>query len=141
MHDARRDVIRRGYDEIAHRYVASRTAGGDVGLLAELVARLNPGDAVLDAGCGAGVPVTRSVTAAGMAVTSVDLSGMQLELARSRVPEVYLAQADLVTLPFAGESKTNLEMLQNAHFDVLRNEIVTDPMDHGHHLFVLVAAC
>lgn len=205
MHDARRDVVRRGYDQIAHRYLASRTAGGDVALVAELAARLNPGDAVLDAGCGAGVPVTREVAGAGMAVTGVDLSGMQLELARSRVPEVHLAQADLVTLPFARESfdglvsfyavihvprayhqavfaefrrvlrqggvallclgardvpedddaeswlgthmfwshfdaETNLEMLQAAHFDVLRNEIVADPMDHGHHLFALVAA-
>lgn len=201
----RRDVVRRGYDEIADRYLAARTAGGDVALLMELIARLRPGDAVLDAGCGAGVPVMRELTDAGMPVVGVDLSGVQLELARSRVPGAGLAQADLVTLPFADRSfaglvsfyavihvprayhssvftefrrvlrrggvallclgardlpedddadswlgthmfwshfgaETNLAMLRAADFDVLRDEIVADPMDHGHHLFALVAA-
>ena len=40
MHDARHEVVRRGYDEIADRYLAARTAGGDLALLPELVARL-----------------------------------------------------------------------------------------------------
>jgi ubiquinone/menaquinone biosynthesis C-methylase UbiE len=205
MRDARRDVVRRGYDEIAERYVAARTWGGDVALLAELVTRLRPGDTILDAGCGAGVPVMRELTDAGMAVVGVDLSGVQLDLARSRVPEADLTQADLVTLPFGDRSfdgltsfyavihvprahhsavfaefrrvlrpegvallclgardlpeeddsdswlgthmfwshfdaETNLGMLRAANFDVLRDEIVADPMNHGHHLFALVAA-
>jgi cyclopropane fatty-acyl-phospholipid synthase-like methyltransferase len=200
----RRDVVRRGYEEIAERYAAARTWGGDVALLAELVTRLRPGDTVLDAGCGAGVPVMRELTDAGMTVVGVDLSGTQIELARSRVPEADVAQADLVTLPFSDRSfdglvsfyavihvprayhsavftefrrvlrpggvallclgardlpedddvdswlgthmfwshfdaETNLEMLRAADFDVLRDEIVADPMDHGHHLFALVA--
>jgi cyclopropane fatty-acyl-phospholipid synthase-like methyltransferase len=200
-----RDVVRRGYDEIAERYVAARTWGGDVALLPELVRRLRPGDTILDAGCGAGVPVMRELTDAGMAVVGVDLSGAQIELAHSRVPEADLAQVDLVTLPFRARSfdglvsfyavihvprayhsavftefrrvmrpggvallclgardlpedddvdswlgthmfwshfdaETNLEMLRAEHFDVLRDEIVADPMDHGHHLFALVAA-
>jgi ubiquinone/menaquinone biosynthesis C-methylase UbiE len=205
MRDARRDVVRRGYDEIADRYLAARTSGGDVALLAELVARLRPGDVVLDAGCGAGVPVMHELAQAGMAVVGVDLSSTQLELARPRVPVAALAQADLVALPFADRSfdglvsfyavihvprgyhqsvfaefrrvlrpggvallclgardlpedddadswlgthmfwshfdaQTNLEMLRAARFDVLLDQIVADPMDHGHHLFALVAA-
>jgi SAM-dependent methyltransferase len=173
-------------------------------LLAEVVARLGPGDAVLDAGCGAGVPVMRELADAGMAVVGIDLSGTQLELARSRVTGAALAQADLVALPFGDRSfeglvsfyavihvprayhravfaefrrvlrpggiallclgardlpendddswlgthmfwshfdaQTNLEMLRAEPFDVVRDEIVTDPLDHGNHLFALVEA-
>jgi ubiquinone/menaquinone biosynthesis C-methylase UbiE len=205
MRDDRSDVVRRGYDEIADRYLAARATGGDVAFLAELVARLNPGDAVLDAGCGAGIPVMHELIRVGMSVVGVDLSGAQLDLARLRVPRARLAQADLVTLPFGDRSfdglvslyavihvprarhrsvfaefrrvlrpgglallclgardlpddddadswlgthmfwshfdaDTNLEMLRAEHFDVLRDEIVADPMGHGHHLFALVAA-
>ena len=50
MGDARREVVRSGYDEIADRYLAARTTGGDLALLPEVVARLSVGDAVLDAG-------------------------------------------------------------------------------------------
>ena len=174
-------------------------------LLAEVVARLSPGDAVLDAGCGAGVPIMRELAGPGMKVVGVDLSSAQLELARSRVPAAGLAQADLVELPFRDgsfdglvsfyavihvprtyhqavfaefrrvlrpggvallclgardlaedddadswlgthmfwshfDAQTNLKMLRAEQFDVLLEEIVTDPMDHGHHLFVLAAA-
>jgi SAM-dependent methyltransferase len=205
MQDARRDVVRRGYDEIADRYLAARATGGDLALLAAVVAHLRPGDAVLDAGCGAGVPVMRELMDAGMAVAGVDLSGAQLELARTRAPGAALGQADLVTLPFRDgafdglvsfyavihvprayhrvvfaefrrvlrpgavallclgardlpddddahswlgthmfwshfDAQTNLEMLRAAQFDVVRDEIVADPMDHGHHLFALVEA-
>ena len=104
VRDSRRDVVRRGYDQIAGRYLAGRTTGGDVALLEDLIARLGPGHIVLDAGCGAGVPAMRQVTSAGMAIVGVDLSGTQLELARSRVPTAALAQADLVALPFSDGS-------------------------------------
>ena len=97
-------MVRRGYDEIADRYLAGRTTGGDVALLRELIARLSPGHVVLDAGCGAGVPAMRQVASAGMAVVGMDLSGTQLELAGARVPTAALAQADLVALPFGDGS-------------------------------------
>ena len=205
MRDSRRDVVRRGYDAIADRYLAARATGGDMALLAEVVARLSPGDRILDAGCGAGVPVTCELAGAGMEVVGIDLSGTQLDLARSRVPAADLAQADLVALPFRRDSfdglvsfyavihvprayhqtvfaefrrvlrpggvallclgardlpedddadswlgthmfwshfdaHTNLEMLRATQFNVLVDEIVTDPMDHGRHLFALVTA-
>ncbi len=38
------------------------------------------------------------------------------------------------------DAETNLEMLQAAGFDILRHELVKDPMNHGRHLFALVAA-
>src|SRR5919201_1456366 len=104
MRDSRRDVVRRGYDESADRYLAARASGGDVALLRELIARLAPGDAVLDAGCGAGEPVMRELADAGMAAAGIDLSRAQLDLARARVPGARLAHADLVALPFGDRS-------------------------------------
>jgi len=50
MQDALHEVVRRGYDEIADRYLAARVTGGDLALLPELVGRLSSGDGVLDAG-------------------------------------------------------------------------------------------
>jgi len=104
VRDSRRDVVRRGYDAIADRYLAARTSGEDVALLRELIRRLRAGDAVLDAGCGAGVPVMRDLADAGMAVVGIDLSSTQLELACSRVRGARLAQADLAALPFGDGS-------------------------------------
>ena len=205
MHDARHEVVRRGYDEIADRYLAARVTGGDLALLPELVGRLSPGDAVLDAGCGACVPVTTQLVDADLEVVGIDLSSAQVRLAGSHCPDAHLAQADLVALPFgdgifdglvsyyavihvprsehravfdefrrvlvpggvallclgAGDvaedhdpeswlgapmfwshydAETNLEMLRASGFDTIRHELVEDPIDHGRHLFAVVAA-
>ena len=40
----------------------------------DLCERLAPGSAVLDLGCGSGVPVAAALVAAGHAVTGLDLS-------------------------------------------------------------------
>lgn len=105
VEDAPRELVREGYDRIAEQYLAARPDdGGDVALLPELVARLGRGDAVLDAGCGAGVPVMAALVEAGLDVVGLDLSMRQLALARSLVRDVTLAQADLVALPFADRS-------------------------------------
>ena len=84
MGDARREVVRSGYDEIADRYLAARTTGGDLALLPEVVARLSVGDAVLDAGCGAGVPVMTQLVDTGLEVVGIDLSSSFTRRWRSR---------------------------------------------------------
>jgi ubiquinone/menaquinone biosynthesis C-methylase UbiE len=205
VYDARREIVRRGYDEIADRYLAARTTGGDLALLPELVSGLSAGDAVLDAGCGAGVPVMTLLVDGGLEVVGIDLSSAQVRLARSHSTGAHVAQADLVALPFdngsfdglvsyyavihvprsehrlvfdefrrvlvpggvallclgAGDvpedndteswlgthmfwshfdAETNLEMLQAAGFEILRYDLVKDPMNHGRHLFAFVAA-
>jgi 2-polyprenyl-3-methyl-5-hydroxy-6-metoxy-1,4-benzoquinol methylase len=91
MDDARHEVVRRGYDEIADRYLAARVTGGDLALLPELVGRLSSGDAVLDAGCGAGVPVTTQLVDADLEVVGIDLSSAQVRLAASHSPGAHSA--------------------------------------------------
>ncbi len=203
MADAHRKTVREGYDTIARQYLDERVTGGDMRLLPELVSRLASDDRVLDAGCGAGVPVMPQLVGAGLHPVGLDLSSSQLGLARSLVGGVDLVQADLAALPFrkgsfagavsfysvihvprsdhptvfsefrrvlhpggvalvclgAGDlpedddaeswlgtrmfwshfdARTNLELLADVGFEVLRHEIVPDPMSHGRHLFALV---
>lgn len=89
------ELVRRGYDAIASAYLASRRAdGADVRLLEELALLLEPGARVLDAGCGAGTPVTRML-ASRFEVTGIDLSGTQVELARRAVPSARFEVADM----------------------------------------------
>jgi ubiquinone/menaquinone biosynthesis C-methylase UbiE len=95
--------VRAGYDRIAEQYLVARRVGGDARLLSRLVARLTPGDRVLDAGCGAGVPFMVELVAADLAVAGLDLSTTQLALARTRVPEAELVQGDLTALPYGDD--------------------------------------
>lgn len=62
------------------------------------------GDAVLDAGCGAG-HVTAELRDRGASVVGLDVSREMLTYARDRAPTAAFAQADLGTgLPFADET-------------------------------------
>ena len=64
---------------------------------------LEPGDAVLDAGCGTGV-FLRLCADRGAHVTGIDASEGLLEIARERVPEADLRLGDLQTLPYADDA-------------------------------------
>jgi SAM-dependent methyltransferase len=92
--------VRRGYDRIAARYLQSRAAASpDMPLLAELTSRLPVHSPVLDAGCGAGVPVARAL-ARRFDVTGVDFSLAQLHLARDLVPDAHFVCQDMTHLGF-----------------------------------------
>ena len=79
-------TVRAGYDAIAAKYLKTRSEDSeDVQLLQELVQRLPKGAKVLDAGCGAGVPVTRYLIKF-FDVTGVDFAEEQIHLARQLVP-------------------------------------------------------
>ena len=98
------DKVRAGYDRIAPTFLRiRRSSGPDIELLAELTDRLSNGARVLDAGCGAGVPVAR-LLADRFQVTGVDLSASQIELARSLVPDATFIQADMTTIELSDNS-------------------------------------
>jgi cyclopropane fatty-acyl-phospholipid synthase-like methyltransferase len=71
--------------------------------LHDLIARLPPRPAVLDLGCGAGVPCTALLAERGN-VVGVDVSSSQLELARQRVPTARFIKSDMATIEFAPAS-------------------------------------
>lgn len=101
----RKRTVRRGYDAIAEEYLAERSAGDrERELVEEFAAALPAGARVLDAGCGAGVPATAALLAAGHRVVGLDASREQLRLAGERVPAAARVQGDLAGLPFREEA-------------------------------------
>ena len=102
--DERKRIVRDGYDKIARAYLEARdVAGADIPLLADLIARLPRDARVLDAGCGAGVPVTRLLGEVAR-VIAVDISQAQLRLARQHVPSAALVCADIAAPGFQDAS-------------------------------------
>lgn len=100
-----KEIVARGYDAIALRYAewAGSVKSPTLEWLRALDAGLPAGSDVLDLGCGRGVPATREL-ARRHRVTGVDLSPVQLELARHHVPEASFVQGDAVELDVAAAS-------------------------------------
>ena len=95
------ELVRRGYNALSYRYRADHADDGEYApWLAELHARLPSRAAVLDLGCGCGIPVARSVAAAGHDLTGVDISDVQIERARQLVPTGTFIRADATTIEF-----------------------------------------
>jgi 2-polyprenyl-3-methyl-5-hydroxy-6-metoxy-1,4-benzoquinol methylase len=99
------DLVRKGYDALSYHYRADDADEGRYApWLAALRARLPAGGPVLDLGCGCGVPVARSLAAAGYQVTGVDISEVQIGRARHLVPAGTFIRADASTVTFAAAS-------------------------------------
>jgi len=93
--------VRSGYDRIAERYAAAASAGRTEttyyrSFLERCLDRLPDGALVLDLGCGAGIVAAE--LARRSRLVGVDLSIEQLRLARRRVPNALLVQADMTRL-------------------------------------------
>jgi 2-polyprenyl-3-methyl-5-hydroxy-6-metoxy-1,4-benzoquinol methylase len=104
--EAHRRTVEFGYDHMAEKYLATKDPEDPLVLAAleDLASLLPPEAAVLDLGCGAGVPVTRWLANRGFTVTGVDVSTRQLELARMNVPNGTFLKADMTGLAFAPET-------------------------------------
>jgi SAM-dependent methyltransferase len=95
-------LVEQGYDHMAERYLESKDPHDPVTLAAleEMARMLRPGAAVLDLGCGPGVPATRWLQEHGYQVTGVDISTRQLMLARQQVPGAFFRKADMTALEY-----------------------------------------
>ncbi len=109
-------IVRDGYDRISYRCRDDLGNGPTTDPLGQsavrpdyeawldkLIPELNDGDAVLDLGCGCGVPAT-ALLAERYAVTGVDLSPVQIERARRLVPAAQLFCADMSMIDFPAAS-------------------------------------
>jgi ubiquinone/menaquinone biosynthesis C-methylase UbiE len=93
-------TVRDGYNAIANRYLAQRTRDSeDVRLLDDFMKRLPANARVLDAGCGAGVPISHML-GEHFEVTGVDFSEAQIELAKQNVPGAKFLCEDMTKLSF-----------------------------------------
>jgi SAM-dependent methyltransferase len=100
-----KEIVARGYDAIALRYAewAGQVKSPALEWLRDLDARLSDGSDVLELGCGRGVPGTREL-ARRHRVTGVDISAVQIELARHHVPEASFVHGDAAELDVAAGS-------------------------------------
>lgn len=94
-------VVAEGYDRLGPAYGAwAGESGPEVRtwFLGEVLARLGEGSSVLELGCGSG-PAAEALSA-GRRYMGVDLSRVQLAIARERVPNATFIRADFTTLAF-----------------------------------------
>ncbi|WP_315983609.1 methyltransferase domain-containing protein [Aliamphritea spongicola] len=90
----------------------------ELDLIMQLV-QPQPGEHILDAGCGSGI-FTEPLVTAGASITGIDVSRPMLEWAEKRLPEQQFLAADICDLPFADGhfdktvSITALEFIEDA---------------------------
>ncbi|HUT81874.1 MAG TPA: methyltransferase domain-containing protein [Candidatus Bathyarchaeia archaeon] len=93
-------LVSLGYDKMANKYLETRSVNDpEVKLLPDFMKRLPIGARVLDAGCGAGEPITR-ILSEKFKVTGVDISRKQIEIARENLPYCEFIWQDMTTLTF-----------------------------------------
>lgn len=106
MDDSAPGIVAAGYDCVAGAYERLEQPGSEwprLRRLRQLLARVPEGGAVLDLGCGNGVPALREI-ATRHAATGVDISRVQAKRARRNVPEATVMHADMAQLELAGDS-------------------------------------
>jgi len=99
-------IVRDGYDRVSYAYRGDEfdfEKSGYAHWLRRLAMRIAPGVRVLDLGCGCGVPAAREMVKR-YAVTGIDLSPVQIERARTLVPQAMFVCADMTAADFAPAS-------------------------------------
>lgn len=106
MQDERKRTVAAGYDAMAERYLAwgaSVVEDPRDEMLERFSSGLPDGSRVLDLGCGAGIPSTRSLSQR-FRVIGVDISPAQVEQARRNVPNAEFIQGDIGEVEFPERS-------------------------------------
>jgi SAM-dependent methyltransferase len=97
-----RDHVWKLYEAKAEDFARGRQRfGGEAKYFAEMAARLPSGAAVLDIGCGSGVPIARFFVDYGFALTGVDAAPAMIGICRERFPEAEWVVADMRRLALA----------------------------------------
>jgi SAM-dependent methyltransferase len=105
-----KDIVRAGYDKISYAYRGDVLDQKDpaiiqyAGWVGELSDLIPPAAAVLDIGCGNGIPVAKLLLDAGFSVTGVDISPVQIARAQAALPAARFICADITELAFAPEA-------------------------------------
>lgn len=125
-----------GYEALAHEYAARRSQEIGVATVRAWARRLPYASAVLDLGCGNGVPITQALVEEGLRVHGVDASPTMVAAFRARFPESPVAcesveHSTFFGRRFGGAVAWGLVFLLPA--DVQRGLIrrVAEALDHG----------
>jgi SAM-dependent methyltransferase len=97
-----KQIVADGYDRIAERYLegSKHVRVEERERYTELIlSSLPAGSAVLELGCGTGLPTTKRL-AERFALTGIDLSPRHIQLARQNVPRATFMQGDMTTVEF-----------------------------------------
>lgn len=98
-----RSIVQVGFDKVGSEYSKMRSESDEeVQLLPDFMNRLPTGARVLDAGCGAGEPITR-ILSERFKVVGVDISRKQIEAARKILPYCEFVWQDMTTLTYPDE--------------------------------------
>jgi len=120
-------LVTRGYEAIAGAYAAQRARFHEAGLLTEFVALIPEGGRILDLGVGAGIPVARTLAAAGFTVVGIDISSSMLQLARDNVPAALLARMDISSLALADSTFDGITAFYSLfHVDRRQHEAIVE---------------
>lgn len=93
-----KELVRKGYDRIATRYMLARYQFINDRYLERLNELLRPGSVILDLGCGAGKPIDQFFIRRGHTVIGIDISKKQIKLAERNVPEATYTVKDISSL-------------------------------------------
>ena len=98
-------MVERGYNQVAHEYarLEGEIKWPRMRWLNKLLNKLEPGSSVLDLGCGSGDPADIEI-AKKHKVTGVDISQVQISLARQNVPTGRFLHGDAGTVEFPAAS-------------------------------------
>ena len=102
MDDEPSRIVAAGYDRVADGYERLAQQGAEwprLRRLRTLLLQVPDGGAVLDLGCGNGVPALREIARRHVA-TGVDVSAVQAERAGRNVPDATVLHADMAELEF-----------------------------------------
>lgn len=78
-----------GYEDIAATFLSTRNPSIGAAIVREWSRPLPRGSAILDLGCGHGVPVSEALTDGGFSVYGVDASPKMIAAFRERFPEAH----------------------------------------------------
>ncbi|MBO3742536.1 methyltransferase domain-containing protein [Actinoplanes sp. NEAU-H7] len=88
------------FDQLAEKYQGEHSHNPvQIALVQRLAGLLPAGAAVLDLGCGTGVPTAKLLTESDHQVVGVDISEGMLRVAREQVPAAEFVHADFADLP------------------------------------------
>ena len=116
------ELVKKSYEKTALKYVRTFSKNPNYKLVLDRIIRKIPrGSNVLDAGCGAGVPVSRYLSKR-FNVVGIDISSKMLSLARKNVPGAEFKKMSMTDIEFAPNS-FSLICSFFALFHVSREEI------------------